>query len=80
MTEVTGAVFEHAPCNFSVLCPPLIRHRRQKSVIIIFVKIRLRRTGKEICLSQLEEGKGGEEEGIWKKITQFTARTVVPWE
>lgn len=49
-------------------------------MIIIFVKIRLRRTGKEICLSQLEEGKGGEEEGIWKKITQFTARTVVPWE
>lgn len=49
-------------------------------MIIIFVKIRLWRTGKEICLSQLEEAKGGEEEGIWKKITRFTARTVVPWE
>lgn len=43
---------------------PSIRHRRHKSMIIIFLKIRLWKTGKQICLSQLEQGKGGGKKGL----------------
>lgn len=33
-------------------------------MIIIFVKIKLWKTGKQICLSQLEQGKGGGKKGL----------------
>lgn len=33
-------------------------------MIIIFLKIKLWKTGKQICLSQLEQGKGGGKKGL----------------